>query len=167
MDGSERVTVLDEQTGDVLWTHTWPATYRMLTASYANGPRATPTVDGDRVYVLGATGRLFCLDVEDGAVRWQKDYVEEYETSVPPWGTVGTLLVDGERLIGIVGGEPDALVVAFDKMRGEELWRAVDVVGEMGYGQPVIYEAGGVRGWRTPIDCLACDGGRLAESGHG
>ena len=45
----------------------------------------------------------------------------------------------------MVGGEPDALVVAFDKRTGEEIWRAVEVVGEMGYGQPVIYEAGGVR----------------------
>ena len=48
----------DEQTGELLWTHEWPTSYRMLMFSYAVGPRATPTVDGDRVYVVGATGRL-------------------------------------------------------------------------------------------------------------
>ena len=145
LDGTERLVALDEETGAQLWTHEWGTSYRMLQASYAIGPRATPTVDGDRVYVVGATGVLRCLDVETGELVWTRDYIEEYDTSVATWGVSSAPLVDGERLIAIVGGEPDALVVAFDKHTGEELWRALDVVGEMGYGQPVIYEAGGVR----------------------
>ena len=145
LDGTERVLALDEQTGAVLWTHTWSTTYRMLTGTYAIGPRATPTVDDDRVYVVGATGMLYCLDVETGAVLWHKNYVEDYDTSVPVWGVSSAPLVDGNRLIAIVGGEPDALVVAFDKQTGEEIWRALPVVSEMGYGQPIIYQAGGVR----------------------
>ncbi len=145
LDGTERLVALDEATGEVLWTHEWGTTYRMLQGSYAVGPRATPTVDGDRVYTVGATGMLRCLDVESGELLWSKNYIEDYDTSVATWGIASAPLVDGERLIAIVGGEPDALVVAFDKRTGEELWRALDVVGEMGYGQPVIYEAGGVR----------------------
>ena len=66
MDGTERLLALNEETGDILWTHKWKTSYRMLMASYAIDPRATPTVDGNRVYVVGATGRLFCLDVENG-----------------------------------------------------------------------------------------------------
>lgn len=145
LDGTERAVALDEETGTVLWTHEWPTTYRMLMASYAVGPRATPTVDEDRVYVVGATGRLFCLNVQTGSVIWSKDFVTEYGTSIPTWGTASAPLVDGDKLITVVGGEPDALVVAFDKRTGAEIWRAVEVVGEMGYGQPVIYQAGGVR----------------------
>jgi len=145
MDGTERIVAFDEQTGELLWAHEWETTYRMLMASYAVGPRSTPTVDGGRVYAVGSTGRLFCLAVETGDVIWTKDYIEEYDTSVPTWGIASSPLVDGDKLITVVGGEPDALVVAFDKQSGEELWRAVEVVGEMGYGQPVIYEAGGVR----------------------
>ena len=145
LDGTERVVALAEETGAVLWTYEWPTSYRMLQVSYASGPRATPTVDGDRVYVVGATGRLVCLDVETGEVRWQKDYVEEYATYVPTWGITSAPLVEGDSLIALVGGEPGALVVAFDKHTGQELWRSLDVVGEMGYAQPVIYEAGGVR----------------------
>ena len=145
LDGRERAIALDERTGEVLWTHEWHTSYRMLQVSYAIGPRATPTVDGDRVYVLGATGHLFCFDVATGEVIWQKDYVAEYDTSVPVWGIVSSPLVDGDRLITVVGGEPDALVVAFDKRTGEEIWRSIEVRAEMGYAQPVIYEAGGVR----------------------
>ena len=145
LDGTERVVALDEQTGAVLWTHEWETSYRMLMVTYAIGPRATPTVDGDRVYVVGATGRLWCLNVETGDVIWHTDYVEDHHTSVPVWGVASVPLVDDNRLITIVGGEPDALVVAFDKHTGEEIWRAVEVVQDMGYGQPVISEAGGAR----------------------
>ena len=145
LDGTERVLALDERTGAVLWTHAWPTSYRMLSAAYAVGPRATPTVDGDRVYVVGGTGRLFCLDVETGQVLWEKDYAADYGTSIPVWGIVSAPLVDGDRLITVVGGKPDALVAAFDKRTGDEVWRALEVTSEMGYAQPVIYEAGGVR----------------------
>ena len=145
LDGTERAIALDEHTGAVLWTHEWTTSYRMLQVSYAVGPRATPTVDENRVYVVGATGRLFCFEVETGKVIWEKDYVAEYGTNVPVWGIVSAPLVDGERLITVVGGAPDALVVAFDKRTGAELWRAIEVEAEMGYAQPVIYEAGGVR----------------------
>ncbi len=145
LDGTERALALDEATGEVLWTHEWTTSYRMLMVSYAVGPRATPTVDDDRVYVVGATGRLFCFDVASGRVIWAKDFVADYDTSVPTWGIASAPIVDDNRLIAVVGGEPDALVVAFDKHTGEELWRAVEVEGEMGYGQPVIVEAGGAR----------------------
>jgi len=145
LDGIERLVALDEETGSVLWTHEWATSYRMLQGSYAIGPRATPTVDGDRVYVVGASGVLRCVNVQTGNLIWTKNYIEDYDTSVATWGVASAPLVDGDRLIAIVGGEPDALVVAFNKQTGEELWHAVNVVGEMGYGQPVIYDAGGAR----------------------
>ena len=160
MDGTERVLALDEETGEVLWTHEWTTTYRMLMVSYAVGPRATPTVDDDRVYVVGATGVLTCLEGATGRVVWSKRFMEDYDTSVPTWGIASAPLVDGDRLIAVVGGEPDALVVAFDKYTGAEIWRAVEVEGEMGYGQPVI-----LRGrWRPAADCLARRRPRLTQS---
>lgn len=145
MDGTERLLALDETTGAILWTHEWHTSYRMLQPINATGPRATPTVDGDRVYVLGATGMLVCLDVATGNRLWHKDYVAEYDTYIPPWGLSSAPLVDGDRLIALVGGEPDALVVAFDKRTGAEIWRSLAVESDVGHGQPVIYEAGGTR----------------------
>ena len=144
-EGTERLLALDEETGDVLWTHTWETTYRNLMLSYATGPRGSPTVDGNRVYVAGAAGRMLCLDTATGEVIWEIDSVAEYDTSVPVFGVSSSPLVDGDHVIFVVGGEPDALVAAFDKRTGEEVWRSIDVVSEMGYAQPLIIEAGGVR----------------------
>jgi outer membrane protein assembly factor BamB len=143
--GTERALALDERTGKILWTREWPVAYGALSFNWAIGPRATPTVDGDRVYVLGATGVLLCLDAATGAVRWQKDYVKDYGTELPTWGMTGAPLVDGNRLIALVGGEPDAKVMAFDKMTGRELWRALPSDSEPGYAQPIIIQAGGAR----------------------
>jgi outer membrane protein assembly factor BamB len=145
MDGTERVLALDEETGEVLWSHEWPTTYRMLMFTYATGPRASPTVDGDRVYIVGSTGLVLCLNVETGAVIWEKDTVAEYDTNIPVWGTSSAPLIDGDRVILLVGGEPDALVMAFDKHTGDEVWRAIESRTEMGYHQPSIIEAGGAR----------------------
>ncbi len=73
LKGRERALCLDEKTGKILWTREWDADYIGLMESYASGPRATPTVDGARVYVLGAKGRLYCLNTSTGDVLWKKD----------------------------------------------------------------------------------------------
>lgn len=143
--GIERALALDEATGKILWTHMWPTDYAGLEARYAIGPRATPTVDGERVYVLGAMGALFALDAATGKVLWKKDFVQDYGTDVPVWGMSGAPLVEGDLLICLVGGKDGAKVVAFDKVTGREVWRALSSEGEPGYVSPVIVEAGGAR----------------------
>jgi outer membrane protein assembly factor BamB len=143
--GIERAIALDENTGKILWTKEWEANYAGLELVYAIGPRATPTVDGDRVYVLGTMGQLFALDVKTGSVIWQKDYVKDFDASVPSWGITGAPLVDGDRLICLVGGEPDAKVMALDKMTGAVIWKALSSDWEPGYNQPIIIDAAGVR----------------------
>jgi outer membrane protein assembly factor BamB len=145
--GTERALALDEKTGRILWTREWEVDYSGM--QYAYGPRATPTVDGDRVYVAGADGKLLCLDVATGAVRWQKDYVVDLGASPQSWGFhwgfASAPIVDGDRLIALVGGRPNAAVVAFDKMTGKEIWRALPLTGDLGVGQPIIITAGGTR----------------------
>lgn len=145
MEGRERVTALDEATGELLWRQEWPVGYGSLMGSYAIGPRATPTVDGNRVFVVGAVGDLLALDVASGEVLWSTDFVEDYGTSIPTWGVTSAPIVYGELLIAIVGGEDNAKVVAFDKRTGTERWRALSSDWEMGYGQPILAEAGGVQ----------------------
>ena len=141
----ERALAIDEKTGKILWTKEWETDYTGLQLVYAIGPRATPTVDGDRVYVLGTMGQLFALDVKTGRVLWQKDFVKDFDASIPSWGMTGAPLVDGDRLICLVGGEPNAKVMALNKLTGEEIWRSLSSDWEPGYGQPTIIEAGGVR----------------------
>ena len=141
--GIERALCLDERTGEILWSHSWDVDYAGL--DYPYGPRATPTVDGDRVYTLGAMGALYCFNAKSGKVIWKRDYQSDFGAEVPIWGMAGAPLVDGERLIGLVGGRPDAKVVAFDKMTGEEIWRSISSDSEPGYNPPVIFEAGNAR----------------------
>jgi len=138
--GTERVLCLDETTGKELWKYEIPVTY---TISYPAGPRCTPTVDGDRVYTLGAEGNLLCLSVTDGRVIWAKDLKKDYETKAALWGWAGHPLVDGDRLF-VIAGTAKAHVVALDTLTGKELWRA-GTAPEQGYSPPTIIEAGGVR----------------------
>lgn len=139
-DSAERVLCLDADTGEVLWRHQYPCIY---TVSYPAGPRATPTVDGDRVYTVGAQGHLFCLGTAKGDVLWSKHFPTDYRTKLPTWGMAGAPLVDGDQLICLVGGQ-DALVVSFDKLTGKELWRSLKDP-EVGYCQPTIFNFGGPR----------------------
>jgi outer membrane protein assembly factor BamB len=143
LKGTERALCLDEKSGKILWVRAWDTNYGKI--SYPVGPRATPTVDGDRVYIVGATGTLICLRVQTGDVVWQRDYAKDYGMQMPHVGITSAALVDGNRLIAIVGGQPDAKVMAFDKMTGKEIWRALPSDSEQGYCQPVIFEVGGIR----------------------
>ena len=136
--GVERILCLDEKTGKTLWTREWRANYASM--SYGNGPRATPTVDGDRVYVLGAAGMLVCLNTADGSELWRRELQKDYRANMPIYGFAGAPLVDGERLICLVGGEPDAKIVALNKMTGKEIWRALSGDSATGYSPPFLIE---------------------------
>ena len=69
----------------------------------------------------------------------------DYGVTVPVYGVAHSPLVQGELLITLLGGEPDAMVVAFDKATGAEAWRAIDTNSEAGYSSPIVITAGGVR----------------------
>jgi outer membrane protein assembly factor BamB len=140
LDGDERVVCLDAEKGDILWKHAYPRKY---TISYPSGPRCTPTVSEGKVYALGAEGNLWCLSAADGKVIWSKDFAKDYKVKTPIWGFASHPLVDGKKLICVVGGE-NAEVVAFDKDTGKEIWKALSSK-EPGYCPPTMIEAGGVR----------------------
>jgi outer membrane protein assembly factor BamB len=145
MDGQERLVVFDEENGAQLWTQEWPAAYRNIHFKFAIGPRATPTVHGDRVYILGAAGMLSCFDTGTGDLVWRVDTVADYDVTVPVFGVSQSPLVEGDHLIVLLGGEPDAMVVAFDTATGAEAWRAIETTSEPGYSSPIVITAAGVR----------------------
>ncbi len=140
LKGQERVLCFDAATGKELWKHEYDCPYSI---SYPAGPRATPTVADGKVYVLGAEGNLLCLNADTGKVIWSKELKKEYKTSTQIWGFCAHPLVDGNRLICVVGGE-GSTAVAFDKDNGNELWRSIDA-RLAGYCPPTIIEAGGAR----------------------
>ncbi|MBI3875383.1 MAG: PQQ-binding-like beta-propeller repeat protein [Verrucomicrobia bacterium] len=140
LPGTERVLCLDEATGEILWKHEYDCPYDL---AYPSGPRTTPVVSGGKVYTLGAEGNLFCLDADKGTVFWSHEFKKDFNARTPTWGFSANPLLDGQKLICIVGG-PGSVAVAFDKDTGKELWRALSA-REPGYSPPMIYEAGGKR----------------------
>jgi outer membrane protein assembly factor BamB len=137
----ERVVCLDALTGRELWTQSWPVAYGRL--EFGNGPRATPTVQGGRVYALGALGHLVCLDARTGKVVWTRETVKEFKGRVPTWGHSCSPLVDGKRLVVQVGDQPDACLVALDLDTGREIWRSLS--DPPGYSSPVLIDTAGGR----------------------
>lgn len=138
---SERVLCLDAKTGRVIWKYEYPCRY---TVSYPAGPRTTPAIAENRVFTLGAEGDLICLDAQAGQMHWSRSLKQDYGLEPSPvWGFASNPLLDGERLICLVGGQGTA-VVAFDQRTGKELWRALDSVGPhgAGYSSPIIIESG-------------------------
>jgi outer membrane protein assembly factor BamB len=138
--GAERVLCLDESDGKILWKHEYECPY---TISYPAGPRATPTVHEGTVYALGAEGNLFCLETASGKVLWSRDFKKDYHAKTPLWGFAAHPLIDGNKLICLVGGE-GSVAVALDRETGKELWRALSAK-EPGYCPPMIYEFSGKR----------------------
>ena len=101
----ERVICFDERTGKLLWKDEWQTHYRELMGSYRTGPRATPTIHGDRVYAVGAAGHIRCLRLEDGRLLWSRDSRKDFQTLLPVWGTSTSPIVDGDLVIFATGGK--------------------------------------------------------------
>ncbi len=137
MTGTERVLAFDASTGRELWKVSYERPYNL---SYANGPRATPTIDGERVYALGAEGDLHCVNIKTGEILWRKQLADEYKSETPIWGHAAHPLVHGDLLYVLAGGE-GSVVVALDKATGNEVWRSL-TASEIGYCPPTIQRLG-------------------------
>ena len=109
-----------------------------------NGPRSTPTIDNDRVYVLTENGDLACLRAPDGSPVWRKNILKEFGGNNPGWLISESPLIDGDRVIVTPGGR-GAGIVALDKMTGKEIWRSTDLSDEAGYSSAIAADIGGVR----------------------
>jgi outer membrane protein assembly factor BamB len=140
LQGKERILCFAADDGHLLWKHEYDCTYHV---SFPAGPRVTPTVDEGRVYTLGTMGHLCCLNAETGALIWSRDLKRDYQRETPPWGFSGHPLVDGDRLVCVVGGQ-GSVAVALDKLTGREVWRSLSAK-EPGYCAPTMITVGGVR----------------------
>jgi outer membrane protein assembly factor BamB len=137
--GGEAVVCWDAATGKERWRRA----YDVNTSPQYPGPRATPSVDGDRVYTLSATGLFHCLDAATGAVRWDHDLRHDFQAAGGQWGHACSPLVEGRLVILMPGGRGSS-VVAFDKQSGDVAWRALD--DQAGYSSPVAFSAKGLGG---------------------
>lgn len=117
-DGNEVLLVLDANTGKELWA---AKLGNILENRWGDGPRGTPTVDGDRVYALSGPGNLVCVSATDGKVLWQTN-MTDIGGKVPGWGYCESVLVDGNQVVCTPGGDKGA-IAAFDKVTGKQSWQ--------------------------------------------
>ncbi len=139
--GKEQLFAKEAKSGKPLWT---AALGGILSNNWGDGPRGAATVDGDRVYALGAKGGLICANAEDGRVNWRVELVKDLGGKVPGWGYTESVLVEGDLVICTPGGKRGTLA-ALDKKTGEVIWRSGDWTDGAQYASVVSAELNGQR----------------------
>lgn len=116
----ETVVAMDAKTGKEIWAV--PLDKKIYDRQGGNGPRATPTVDGGNVYVLGTYGKLVCLNAADGKIVWQHALKDAFGGSDLKWGFAASAIIDGDHVFVCAGGQGQSLL-AFNKKTGELAWK--------------------------------------------
>ena len=135
------VSSLNRADGKTVWT---TLIGRGLQDSRGPGPRGTPTLDGDRLYVLTENGDLACLTASNGARLWQRNILADFRGRQISWLISESPLIDGNNVIVTPGG-PRAGIVALDKMSGKTVWASQQLSDEAGYSSPLAADVQGVR----------------------
>ena len=130
----EMVVCYDLHSGQERWSHSDHDRYEATPAGV--GPRATPTIVEDRVYTLGATGILNCLDFATGARIWSEDILYDNNAELASWGMSGSPLVLDDLVVVSAGGGEGKSLVAYHKDTGERVWRSGS--SPAGYSSPLI-----------------------------
>ncbi|MEW6323655.1 MAG: PQQ-binding-like beta-propeller repeat protein [Acidobacteriota bacterium] len=151
-------------TGEPVWMHKDPV--RFWESNGGPGPRATPTLHGDRVYTMGATGIVNVLDARTGARIWMRNAAADTGRAIPDWGFASSPLVVDDVVVVAVAGQ----LVGYDAATGEPRWTGPS--GGAGYSSPHLAVIGGVpqvllaRGSRT-LSVAPADGATLWEHSTG
>ena len=117
----DTVYALRADTGRVAWTYQYACSFKGR--MFEGGTAATPTVDGNRVYVASYLGHLFCLDAQTGEAIWKRHLVRDFGGRAPRWGYAGSPLVHGNALI-VETGSAQGSLIALEKSSGRLLWKA-------------------------------------------
>ncbi|MGE0865743.1 MAG: PQQ-binding-like beta-propeller repeat protein [Vicinamibacterales bacterium] len=134
--GNEYVMAFDRATGKKIWEY---LNGRRYENDRGDGPRSTPTVEGDRLYVLGGSGDLTCLDNATGKRIWSINLIQKFGGRNPYWGYSESPLIIGDRILVNAGGSR-ASIVAIAKADGATLWQ--NHSDEAGYSSPMLLRTG-------------------------
>ena len=137
----EMVVAYSLADGSPRWSHGDEAHYESTIAG--EGPRATPTISRGRVFTLGSTGLLNCLDLETGKAIWRRDIAADNDSPPPDFGRSSSPLIVDDLVVVSAGGPPGRSLVAYQRESGEPAWRAGDDLAS--YSSPVLATLAGVR----------------------
>ena len=136
----EVATAYQVETGRELWATAWNAEY---TDTTGDGPRATPTWDEGRVYALGATGELRCLDAKTGRLVWSKNILKDNDAENIQWAVSASPLVVDDKVVVMAGGTSGKAIVAYHKATGAPVWKSQN--DRASYTSPMLVTLGGKR----------------------
>ena len=136
----ERVESLSASTGKRQWQTSFPASYQGG-FNPDDGPRCVPTVVDGRIYLFGAHGDLYCVDLKTGKKQWSRDVYGDFSGDDGYFGAGSTPLVSGQKLLVNVGGRGDAGLVAFDVKTGKTVWKTGREAAS--YSSPALTTLGG------------------------
>ena len=122
----------------------WKTKYGPEWAGRYPGARSTPTIDGNRAYVMSGRLRVVCVDAKTAEEKWAVDAVEKFGGKILKFGNAESLLIDGDNVISTPGG-PDATMVALHKLTGETVWQTRGLSHESAYCSPILIERGNTR----------------------
>ncbi len=136
------VFAIDVKTGMELWSCPIGGNYRN---GWGDGPRGTPTIDGDSLYALDGQGELMCVETATGKKRWSVNMIKDlHGEMMSGWGYSESVLVDGDQVVCCPGGK-DGTLAALDKETGKVMWRSKELMDQATYSSLVVAEFGGVR----------------------
>jgi outer membrane protein assembly factor BamB len=119
----EFVWALSENDGKELWAVRIAPAHEQNWPQSKEGPSCTPTVDGERIYVMGLAGNVECLQATDGKVIWQRSLMTDFGGRAPMWSYRESPLIDGDKVICTPGGA-ETTMVALNKLNGETIWKS-------------------------------------------
>jgi len=146
-NSAEFVTCLDANTGAKVWQKELATTPGGYNDGWGGGPRSTPTLDGERLYVVGSTGDLVCLNATSGELIWTKNFVKDFGGKIPTWGYSESVLIDGDKLLCTPGKKGG--VTCLNKATGATIWTCQDLQDDAGYSSILVATLGGVRQYVT------------------
>ena len=139
--GREAITAYDLETGRELWAFAYPALFDEILGGA--GPRATPVYHEGLVYSLGAKGDLYCLSAKTGKTKWSKNILTDNKAQNQHWGMAASPLIVNSMVVVTPGGAQGNSIVAYDRLSGEAVWRALD--DHAGYTSPILATLAGRR----------------------
>ena len=122
-DGAIHVIAIDTKNGKEIWNTKFAKGFKN---NWGNGPRGTPTIDGDKVYALAPKGELICLNIKNGSKLWNADLVKNFGGKAPYWGFSESVLVHGNNVVVTPGGAKGA-IVALNKITGKQIWQSKEI----------------------------------------
>jgi outer membrane protein assembly factor BamB len=135
-DGQEFLIAVNASTGKELWST--PAGQKYPN-NWGDGPRMTPTVDGDRVFAIGGQGLLICVEAKDGKLVWSKNLVTDLGGNLQDWGYTESPLVVGDIVVCTPGG-PQGTLAGLDKTSGAVRWRTSGLTDNAQYSSPILIQ---------------------------